>query len=113
MSDCLFCKIVNKEVPSEIIYEDDRLMAFKDINPVAPIHVLIIPKKHISDLMALEAEDEGLMGHIVMTAKKLAAELGVGESGFRLINNCKKHGGQVIYHLHFHLIGGRQLSNQC
>lgn len=113
MSDCLFCKIVNKEVPSDIIFEDDRIIAFKDINPVAPVHVLIIPKKHISDLTALEPEDASLMGHIVVTAKDLASQLGVDESGFRLINNCKQHGGQVIYHLHFHLIGGRQLSNQC
>jgi len=113
MSDCLFCKIVNKDIPSEIIYEDDQVIAFKDINPVAPVHVLIVPKKHIPDLTSVEPEDTYLMGHIVMTAKHLASELGVDEKGFRLINNCKQHGGQVIYHIHFHLIGGRQLSNQC
>jgi histidine triad (HIT) family protein len=113
MSDCLFCKIVNKEIPSDIIYEDEQLIAFKDINPVAPVHVLLIPKKHISDLTELTPEDTSLIGHLVLTAKKLASELGVAESGFRLINNCKQHGGQVIYHLHFHLIGGRQLTNQC
>ncbi|HHU33016.1 MAG: histidine triad nucleotide-binding protein [Zhaonellaceae bacterium] len=113
MSDCLFCKIVQKEVPSEIIYEDDQVIAFKDISPVAPVHVLIVPKKHIPDLTSVEPEDANLMGHIVMTAKNLAIKLGVDESGFRLINNCKQHGGQVIYHIHFHLIGGRQLSNKC
>ena len=113
MSDCLFCKIINKEIPSNIIFEDEQVVAFKDINPVAPVHVLIIPKKHISDLTALEPQDAGVIGHIFMTAKKLAVKLGVDESGFRLVNNCKQHGGQVIYHLHFHLIGGRQLSNEC
>jgi len=113
VSDCLFCKIAQKEIQSDIIYEDDQVVAFKDINPVAPVHVLIVPKKHISDLTALEPEDAGLIGHIALVAKDLAYKLGVSESGFRLINNCKQHGGQVIYHIHFHLIGGRQLSNQC
>lgn len=111
MSDCLFCKIVDKQIPSEIVYEDDKVMAFKDINPVAPVHILLIPKKHISDLTAVEPEDAELLGHLLVVAKKIAQEMGVADSGFRIVNNCKDDGGQVIYHLHFHLIGGRKLSN--
>lgn len=111
MGDCLFCKIVDKQIPSEIVYEDDKVMAFKDINPVAPVHILLIPKKHISDLTCIEAEDTELLGHLLLVAKKLAQELGIADSGFRIVNNCKADGGQVIFHLHFHLIGGRKLSH--
>lgn len=110
MSDCLFCKIVAKEVPSEIVYEDDKVLAFKDINPVAPVHILLIPKKHISDMTAVEQEDAEILGHLLLVAKKIAQEQGIADSGFRLVNNCKDDGGQVIYHLHFHLLGGRQLT---
>ena len=106
---CLFCRIVAKEIPSSIAYEDDKVIAFHDINPAAPVHVLIIPRKHISDLIALTEEDNFLVAHIHQVAKKLAADLGVASSGFRLVNNCGGDGGQTIEHLHFHLLGGRQL----
>lgn len=110
MSDCIFCKIINKEIPANILYEDDLVLAFKDINPVAPTHILIIPKKHIATLVDVTPEDAGIMGHIVLTAKKLASEQGLDEKGFRLVSNCKEEGGQTVYHIHFHLVGGRSFA---
>ncbi len=107
--ECIFCKIAAREIPAKIVYEDERVMAFHDINPVAPVHVLLIPKKHIPDLTAITAEDAGTIGHLHLVAVKLATELGVADSGFRVLNNCKADGGQMVYHLHFHLIGGRPL----
>lgn len=107
MSDCIFCKIINKEIPAEIIYEDENLLAFKDINPVSSIHILIIPKRHISTLLDLTDEDTDLVGQIVLVAKKLAEELGLENKGFRLVSNCREDGGQTVYHIHFHLLGGR------
>lgn len=108
MQDCLFCKIIGGEIPAQAVYQDDKVFAFKDIAPVAPVHVLIIPKKHISSLEELTAEDADLMGHIVLTAAKLAKELGL-EKGYRLVSNCKEEGGQTVFHIHFHLIGGREM----
>lgn len=113
MSDCIFCKIVAGELPAEIVYQDERAVAFKDIRPVAPVHILIIPRKHIPDLTAITEEDAELIGHLHVVAVKIAREQGVADRGFRLVNNCKQEGGQVIYHLHFHLLGGRQLRNLC
>ncbi|AGA70412.1 HIT family hydrolase, diadenosine tetraphosphate hydrolase [Desulfitobacterium dichloroeliminans LMG P-21439] len=109
MSDCIFCKIINKEIPSEVVYEDEVVLAFKDINPVAPVHVLIIPKKHSESLNDLSPEDEALVGHLIIVATRLAKELGIADSGYRLVNNCGDDGGQVVKHLHFHLIGGKRL----
>ncbi|MGE4271949.1 MAG: histidine triad nucleotide-binding protein [Desulfitobacterium sp.] len=109
MSDCIFCKIINREIPSEVVYEDERVLAIKDINPVAPVHVLIIPKKHSESLNDLNPEDEALVGHLVIVATQLAKELGIADSGYRLVNNCGDDGGQVVKHLHFHLIGGKRL----
>lgn len=109
MSDCIFCRIANKEASSEIVYEDEQVIAFKDINPVAPVHILIIPKKHIPDMTAVTEDDVELIGAIHLAAIKIAKEMGIAESGFRLINNCKADGGQVVFHLHYHLIGGRKL----
>ncbi|KKM09942.1 hypothetical protein SY88_16070 [Clostridiales bacterium PH28_bin88] len=109
MDDCIFCKIVNKEIPAQVVYEDDEILAFKDIKPLAPVHVLVIPKKHIPDLTAITGEDTGLIGRLHLVATRLAEELGVADSGFRFVNNCKGDGGQVVFHLHFHLLGGRQL----
>jgi histidine triad (HIT) family protein len=106
---CLFCKIAAKEIPSKVAFEDDQVIAFYDINPAAPVHVLIVPKKHIPDLLALTGEDDGLVAHIHQIANRLAADLGVADKGFRLVNNCGGDGGQTIEHLHFHLLGGRQL----
>lgn len=106
---CLFCKIAAKEIPSKIEYEDDQVIAFHDINPVAPVHVLVVPKKHIRDLSALTEEDSTLVAHIHLVAAKLAANLGIADQGYRVVNNCGDFGGQTIPHLHFHLLGGRQL----
>jgi len=113
MSDCIFCKIVAGELPAEIVYQDERVVAFKDIRPVAPVHILIIPRKHIPDLTAITEEDSELIGHLHLVAVRIAREQGIADRGFRLVNNCKQEGGQVIYHLHFHLLGGRQLRNLC
>jgi len=109
MNECIFCRIINKEIPADILYEDEQVVAFKDINPEAPVHVLLVPRKHLPDLTALELEDARLIGHLHLVAVKLARELGVGDSGFRLVNNCKADGGQVIFHVNYHLLGGRQL----
>ncbi len=112
MSDCIFCKIAAGEIPAEIVYEDEQVLAFKDIKPVTPVHILLITKKHISDLTAIGPEDKELIGHLHLAAVKVAEEMGIAEKGFRLVNNCKEHGGQVVFHLHFHLLGGKRLSTR-
>ena len=109
--DCLFCKIVAGEIPADIVYQDDKVLAFRDINPQAPVHILIIPKKHIATLNDLDDEDQELVGYLAMTAKRLAVEEGIDKSGFRLIMNCNQEGGQTVYHIHMHLLGGRQLTH--
>ena len=109
MDDCIFCKIVKKEIPSSIVYEDEEMMAFRDINPVAPVHILVIPKKHIESLIYLNKEDEGLVGRIYTTINKIAKQEGVAENGFRVVVNCGEDGGQEVKHLHFHIIGGKKL----
>jgi len=109
MKDCLFCKIVNGEMNTDIIYEDEAIMAFQDIEPQAPVHILIIPKKHISTLLDLEKEDEALIGHIYSVAVQLARDNGIAEDGFRIVSNCNEKGGQSVYHIHFHLLGGRNM----
>jgi histidine triad (HIT) family protein len=108
-NDCLFCKIIAGEIPSEKVFEDDQVTAFRDINPVAPTHILIIPNKHIASINELTPEDENLVGHLFTTAKELAEREGVAESGYRLIINVGPDGGQVVYHLHLHLIGGQKM----
>lgn len=105
--DCIFCKIARHDIPVQPIYEDENLIAFHDINPVAPVHVLVIPKKHIANLMELTAADQDFAGHAIMTITKIAAELGLAEAGFRLVVNTKDHGGQTVHHLHWHILGGR------
>ena len=107
--DCIFCKIANKEIPSSIVYEDDDVIAFKDLNPEAPVHVLVIPKKHISSLNAANSDDQQLLGKLMLTIPKIAAEQGIAESGYRVVNNCGEQGGQTVMHLHFHLLGGREM----
>lgn len=109
MSDCIFCKIAKKELPSEIVYEDQEIIAFKDINPVTPVHILIISKKHIPDITAITDEDVELIGRMHLAANQIAKDFGIEEKGFRLVNNCKEDGGQVVFHLHYHLLGGRKL----
>jgi histidine triad (HIT) family protein len=107
--DCLFCKIVAGEIPSEKVYEDQRVTAFRDINPVAPTHILIVPNKHIASVNELTPDDEALVGHLFTTAKELAQQEGIAESGYRLIINTGPDGGQEVYHLHLHLIGGHKM----
>lgn len=109
MEDCIFCKIIKGEVLSEKVYEDDEILAFKDIQPAAPIHVLVIPKKHITNLMEIQKEDSELMGRIVAAMQTIAKQLGVDEKGFRIISNCGPDSGQEVMHLHFHLLAGRTM----
>lgn len=109
MSDCIFCKIADKEIPGNIAYEDDRILAFHDLDPQAPVHVLIIPKKHIASLDDVTEEDKDLLGYIMMKVKDIAAQLGL-ENGYRLVNNCGEDGLQTVKHLHFHLLGKRKMT---
>lgn len=109
MSDCIFCKIANKEIPTQVVYEDDSILAFNDIDPQAPIHILFIPKKHISDIVSLSDQEFNLISDIFKTIRKIAREKGIEEDGYRIVNNCRENGGQSVGHLHFHLLGGRQM----
>lgn len=109
MSSCLFCQIIAKTIPSQIVYEDDQLVAFKDINPVAPTHILLIPRKHLSGLNEVTDADRDLLGHIQIQAARLAQQAGIAENGYRLVTNCGVEGGQTIEHLHYHLLGGRSM----
>lgn len=110
MEECIFCKIINKRIPSQILYEDDDVIAFKDIEPVAPVHVLILPKKHIASILDLSDEDQKLVGKIYMVIQKLAVDLGVDKTGFRVVTNCGEDAGQTVKHIHFHLLGGKKLA---
>jgi len=107
--DCIFCKIVKGELPSKKVYEDEHALAFHDINPIAPVHVLVIPKKHILSVLDIKEEEKNLIGHLHLVLQKVAKELGVDQSGFRVVTNTGPHGQQTVFHLHYHLIGGRQL----
>lgn len=111
MENCIFCKILKGEIPSDKVYEDELLYAFRDIAPAAPVHILIIPKEHIESANALEAEHKELLGHIVLTAAKIAKDLGIAEDGYRILNNCGKNAGQTVFHLHFHLLAGDEFKN--
>lgn len=106
MEDCLFCKIANHELESQIVYEDAEILAFRDIRPLAPVHILLITKKHLPEISAMTDEDIQLIGRLQKVAVDLAYQEGIGESGFRLLTNCKKDSGQEVPHLHYHLIGG-------
>lgn len=112
MEDCIFCKIINREVPSNIVYEDEEIIAFKDINPAAPVHILVIPKKHISSLVEIKPEDERIIGKIYTKINEIAETQGVKDKGYRVIVNCGKDGGQEVMHLHFHLLAGKQLGEK-
>lgn len=107
MSDCLFCKIVNKEIPAKIIYEDNNVLAFLDINPVAPFHCLVITKKHFDSIVDIDIQE---MIHLTKAIQQIVKDNGLVEEGFRLVNNCGKHGQQTVNHIHFHILGKRQLS---
>ena len=108
--DCIFCKIVAGQIPSDVVYTDDRVIAFRDINPMAPVHLLIIPREHIVSLNDITERETPLVGHMVQVAKQLAKQQGVGTKGYRVVINCGSQGGQVVRHLHMHLLGGRELS---
>jgi histidine triad (HIT) family protein len=108
--DCIFCKIAEGAIPSKKVFENEHVLAFHDINPGAPVHVLIIPKKHIPTMNDVADEDLALIGEIHRAARNIAREMGIAESGYRLSNNCNKDGGQEVFHLHYHLMGGAKLS---
>ncbi len=107
--DCIFCKIVKKEIPAEIIYEDDKVIAFKDINPAAPIHILFIPKEHIDSVNFLDEVHIDLIGELFLKIKEVAKKLNIADKGYRIVNNCGELGGQTVNHLHLHLLGERQM----
>lgn len=109
-NDTLFAKIARREIPAQIVYQDDEVTAFRDINPVAPTHVLIVPNKIIPTLNDAGAEDVALLGKLVLTAQKLARQFGIAERGYRLVMNCNPDGGQTVYHVHLHLLGGRKMT---
>ena len=110
--ECIFCQIAAGKVPSDILYQDEEVVAFRDINPLAPTHLLIIPKRHVSSVAQLSEADLPLIGHMVGIANQLAKREGISERGYRLVMNCGKEGGQLVPHLHMHLIGGRRLSDR-
>lgn len=110
MSACLFCKIVDRTIQSTIVHEDEQVLAFQDIHPQAPVHILVIPKRHIQSLRELEEGDAGLAGHLLQTCANLAKQKGISESGYRIVTNSGPHAGQTVFHLHFHLLGGRPMT---
>jgi len=107
MTDCMFCKMVSGEITPDTVYEDDDVLAFRDINPQAPAHVLVIPKQHVATINDLDADSSALIGKMMMAAAKIAQQEGFAEQGYRTIMNCNAHGGQTVFHIHLHLLGGR------
>lgn len=110
MSECLFCKIARGEIPCDTVYENDQVIAFRDLNPQAPTHVLVIPRKHISTVNDLTVEDKDIVGEMLLAAKAVAAHDGIAEDGYRLIMNCNKGAGQTVFHIHLHVLGGRAMN---
>ena len=110
MNDCIFCKIINKEIPASIVYEDERMIAFDDINPQAPVHVLLIPKEHYPSLNEIPEDKKDVLSHLLLKAREIAREKGIGERGYRIVLNTARESGQDVLHIHFHLLGGRQMS---
>ena len=110
MSDCIFCKIITGQIPSNKVYEDEYLYAFHDINPAAPVHLLIVPKEHIASANEINMQNSHIVAKVFELSSKLARDLGISKNGYRVVNNCGEHGGQSVSHLHFHMLGGRQLS---
>ena len=105
----LFMKIINREIPADIVFEDDLCLAFRDVSPQAPVHILLIPKKPIVSMAEASTEDQAILGHLMIQAANIAADQGLKEDGYRLVINTNKHGGQTVFHLHIHIMGGRQL----
>jgi histidine triad (HIT) family protein len=110
LSDCIFCKIASGDIPGDVVYQDDRVIAVNDIDPKAPVHILIMPKKHIPSLNEIDDSNKDIMAHILTVAANLAKAKGVAEKGYRIVNNCGVQGGQSVEHIHFHLLGGRSLA---
>lgn len=106
---CLFCRIVRREIPAKVVYEDEHVLAFDDINPQAPVHTLVIPKLHLSSIAETTPEDAPLLGHLIRVGSQIARDKGVAETGYRLVANTGRHGGQTVFHLHLHLLGGRPM----
>lgn len=109
MEECIFCKIIKGDIPSEKVYEDDKILAFKDINPAAPIHVLVIPKVHVQNVLEMGVENSEIISDIFRVINKVAEQLGIDKDGFRIINNCGKDAGQEVMHLHFHILAGGKM----
>jgi len=109
MSDTIFDKIIRREIPADILYEDDEVLAFSDVNPQAPVHFLVIPKQRISTINDITPEQAPLIGKLVLVAQRLAREQGMAEDGYRLVMNCNEHGGQTVFHIHLHVLGGRPM----
>lgn len=109
MTETIFSKIINRELPADIVYEDDDILAFRDISPQAPVHILVIPKEAIATANDIQPKHAKLIGDMVLAAQKIAHQEGIAEDGYRLVMNCNQHGGQVVYHIHLHLMGGHQL----
>jgi histidine triad (HIT) family protein len=107
--ECVFCRIVKKDIGSKVLFEDDKALAFEDINPQAPVHTLIVPKKHISTILDVPKEDNKLIGHMFQIANKIAKQKGIAKRGFRLVMNCNSEAGQTVFHIHLHLLGGRPM----
>ena len=108
--DCLFCKIVRQEIPATVLYQDETIVAFRDIRPQAPSHLLVIPRKHIATINDTDETDAPLLGHMILTAKQLAKKEGLADNGYRLVFNVNSGGGQEVYHIHLHILGGRQMT---
>ncbi|MDE3120082.1 MAG: histidine triad nucleotide-binding protein [Nitrospirota bacterium] len=109
MSDCLFCKIAAKTIPAKLVHEDDQVVAFDDINPQAPVHTLVIPRRHVASMAELNEADAGLLGHLLLVGNQVAKQKGIAEGGYRLVVNTGRNGGQTVFHLHLHLLGGRPM----
>ena len=110
MNECIFCKIANREIPAKVVYEDDIALAFDDINPQAPVHVLLIPKEHYASLNDIPEEKKDLLGHLLLKARHVAQQKGVKENGYRIVLNTAKDSGQDVFHIHFHVLGGRRMN---
>jgi histidine triad (HIT) family protein len=109
MEDCIFCKIINKEIPASIVLEDDKMIAFNDINPQAPIHILLIPKEHFATLNDIPEEKKNILSHLLLKARQIAQEKGIAEKGYRIVLNTERDSGQEVFHIHLHLLGGRRM----
>ncbi len=109
MEDCIFCKIINKEIPASIVFEDEKMIAFNDMNPQAPIHILLIPREHFASLNDIPEEKKNILSHLLLKARQIAQEKEIAEKGYRIVLNTEKDSGQEVFHIHFHLLGGRRM----